>query len=133
MWSLDLTYRSMGKGNTWPTYTTNAMTFQSVLSNFLSCVASSLKHLRVEFSYYAYVMSELAGTTRTFFHYRLLTIRLLEQGYVASRLKLSLFMVVPLIILTVKRNLNLILSLHNICTEYQRCQRLSKLRIVTLL
>ena len=56
-------------------------------------MAASLQLLRVDFSYHnSYVMSRLAVTTQTFGidSARILTIRLLEQGYAATRLKSSL-------------------------------------------
>ena len=58
----------MVKENYWPNYTTNVMTFHSVLSTLLSSVAASLQHLRTEFSFFFnwYVMPELVVTTQTF-------------------------------------------------------------------
>ena len=46
------TLRSIVKENYWPNYSTNAMTLHSVLSIFLSSVATFLQHLRMDFSYY---------------------------------------------------------------------------------
>ena len=63
---------------------TNVMIFHSELPSYLSSVATTLQHLRIEFSYHnPYVMPELAIATQTFlYRARLLTRRLLEQGYV---------------------------------------------------
>ena len=45
-------------------YSTNAMTFRSVLSTFLSFVTTSLQHPNMEFSYHkSYVMQKLAVHT----------------------------------------------------------------------
>ena len=70
------------------------MTFHFVLSTFLSFEATSLQYMRMEFSYHnSYVMLVLAVTTTYadfLYQARLLTIRLLEHGYVAARLKSSL-------------------------------------------
>ena len=58
---------SMEKENYLLNYTTNTMTFHSVLSIFLLSLATSLQHLRMEFSYHnSYVMPELAVATQTF-------------------------------------------------------------------
>ena len=66
---VDLPFESDGKGKLMTTlYTTNAMTSHSVLSTFLSFVATSLQHLHLEFLYYSLkVMPELAEIVGTFF------------------------------------------------------------------
>ena len=87
-----LTYaeRSIVKENYWPNYTTNAMTFHSVLSTFLLYVVTSLQPQRMYFSSHnSYGLPELVVTTQPCF-LNLLTIKLLEQGYIATRLKTSL-------------------------------------------
>ena len=75
-----------GKGKVLITLYDKRDDFHSVLSTFLSSVGKSVQHLRMEFSCQnSYVMSELAGNTC-----RLLTIRLVGEGFFVTRLKLSL-------------------------------------------
>ena len=62
-------------------YTTNAMTFHSVLSIYLSSVATSLQHVRMEFSYHnSCVMPELAVCAQTF----CIDLDVLQLGYCKS-------------------------------------------------
>ena len=67
------------------------MTFHSKLSTFLSSVATSLQRLSMGFSYHnSYVLPEHAKNyADCLYRARLLTIRLLEQSYIATRLKSS--------------------------------------------
>ena len=64
---LDIHLEINGKKNYWPNFTTKGMFFHAELATFLSSVATSLPHLRVQFLYHnSYVIPELAITTRTF-------------------------------------------------------------------
>ena len=64
---------------------TKVITFHSLLSTVLSFVATSLLHQGIEFSYHnSSVMPKLAIHMQTF------CFKLLEQGYIATRMKSSL-------------------------------------------
>ena len=65
----------MEKENYWPNYKTNTVTFHSVLSTFLI---------------WGNILPAVFISQLMLCHTRLLTIRLLEQGYVAASLKSSL-------------------------------------------
>ena len=87
---LDLHLEIDGKGKLLTKLYNKRDDFAFRIVNFPSSEATSLQHLRMECLYHSYVMPELAETTQAFCIALALTNRLMEQGYVATRLKSSL-------------------------------------------
>ena len=67
------------------------LTFHSEWSTLPLYLATSLHDLRMEYSYHnSYVMPELTETTQALYRARTLKNLVLEQGYIARKLKSSL-------------------------------------------